>query len=109
LFNPRRFKARPTVAGETFTSRVIILPVSLRRCRASICSQVRCGVGLRSRFGRELRSTSPETPSAVKWVTHLHRSLALAPLQHTAYGFTSTKRCQADILVDVHPVSLANH
>jgi hypothetical protein len=56
---------RLTVAGETPTWAAICWPVQRCRLSSQMRSTVGCGVGRYSRCGREERSCSPATPSAL--------------------------------------------
>lgn len=67
----RRLRIRLTVAGETPTSVAICLPVQRRRRKASTRSRLATGVDRCKLCGRQERSLSPSTPSALKRATHL--------------------------------------
>jgi hypothetical protein len=62
---------RLTVGGEMPSSAAICLPVCRIRRSAAARSTTACGVGQRSRCGRELRSRKPATPSLPYRSTHL--------------------------------------
>jgi hypothetical protein len=69
-----RLKARPT-----FNSRPIIFTSS-----RSIFSMTSCGVGWRSRCGRELRSSSPARPSTLYRASHLRTVRGKTPTANAA-------------------------
>jgi hypothetical protein len=84
LFKPSRRSTRLTVAGETPVSAAICLPVQRWRGSRSTFRTTSCGVGQRSRRGRELRSRSPARPSARYRATHLRMVRGQTPTANAA-------------------------
>ena len=78
------FEDAAEVAADTPVSAAICLPVQRWRRKASTCAITASGVGRLSRRGRDERSCSPATPSALKRFHHLRAVRGQTPAARAA-------------------------